>query len=133
LARATLASRAIANGLAGIVLLYEMYLAAGGDITPVLLFVVAFGLAILFLVCIASLYNSALNEHLKKSRKSSPAARERLTSVAGNVSTSWQPITEFTEAGSISYTTGYFTCEYAGWRINWDYTPSSNNPEEASR
>lgn len=42
---------------------------------------------------------------------------------------SWVEVTQFT--GSGYYTTNYFTCSHAEWRINWSYTPTSINPQLA--
>ena len=42
---------------------------------------------------------------------------------------SWVEVTQFT--GSGDYTTNYFTCSHAEWRINWSYIPLSDYPEYA--
>lgn len=41
----------------------------------------------------------------------------------------WSEVTRFT--GSGDYTTNYFICDHAEWRINWNYKPNSTIPEIA--
>jgi hypothetical protein len=38
-------------------------------------------------------------------------------------SSSWSEVTRFTGSGTEHYTTDYFNCEHAEWRIRWDYVP----------
>ena len=48
------------------------------------------------------------------------------SNVALVASASWSEVTRFT--GSGDYTSDYFNCSHVIWRINWNYTPSSNDP-----
>jgi hypothetical protein len=38
-------------------------------------------------------------------------------------SSDWSEVTRFTGSGTEHYTTDYFTCEHAEWRIRWEYVP----------
>lgn len=40
----------------------------------------------------------------------------------------WTEVTRFTGSGSETYTTTYFNCTHAEWRINWTYTPNLAYP-----
>lgn len=46
------------------------------------------------------------------------------------VAASWIEVARLT--GSADYTTDYFTCEHAEWRISWSYTPISAATEYAA-
>ncbi len=43
-------------------------------------------------------------------------------------SSSWSEVTRFTGSGTEDYTTDYFNCEHAEWRIRWEYVPHSGLP-----
>ena len=48
------------------------------------------------------------------------------SNVALVASASWVEVTRFSDLGD--YTSDYFSCSHVIWRINWNYTPSSNDP-----
>ena len=40
----------------------------------------------------------------------------------------WSEVKRFTGSGTEDYTTPYFNCDRADWRIRWSYVPNPNNP-----
>ena len=43
-------------------------------------------------------------------------------------SSDWSEVTRFTGSGTEHYTTDYFICEHAEWRIRWEYVPHPGLP-----
>jgi len=51
------------------------------------------------------------------------------SSVVSATPENWSEVVRFTRSGTDQYTTAYFTCSHAEWRIRWSYVPDPSYPQ----